>query len=99
MSFGIALKSKLSRLLVAGSEPSRRHRFKLDGERSLDAALHYPPRAVDQLQLDQAAQEPNMVQPLGCAPRAGAGAPRFRYRLRPPPGGPACRIRAGTSAA
>ena len=65
LSFGIALKSKLSRLLVARSEPSRRHRFEPDGERGLDAALDHAAFAVDQFQLDEAREEPDMVQTLG----------------------------------
>jgi hypothetical protein len=61
------LKSKLSRLLVTGIEPLWRHWFKPNGEGSLDAPLDHPPFPVDQFQLDQMAQELNVVLALGRA--------------------------------
>jgi hypothetical protein len=66
-SFGIALKSKLSRLLVAGIEPLWRHWFKPNGEGGLDTALDHAPFAVDQFQLDQAGQELDVVPAFGRA--------------------------------
>jgi hypothetical protein len=67
LSEGMALKSKLSRLLVAGSEPSCRHAFETDGERSLDAAFDHPAFPLDQLQLAEPEQVLRVILALGRA--------------------------------
>lgn len=46
LNVGIALTSKLLRLLVAGSEPLCRHVFKTDGDRDLHPALAVAPERI-----------------------------------------------------
>jgi hypothetical protein len=67
LSDGIALKSKLSRLLVAGSSPRGRHRFEARGGRGLDAPLDNPPLTLDQFQLAEPEQVLDMILALGRA--------------------------------
>ena len=55
LSEGIAVKSKLSRLLTAG-EP-----------RFLDPTLHHASLSIDQLQFDEAQEKADMVETLGSA--------------------------------
>jgi len=64
---GIALKSKLSRLLTVGSSPWCRHRSEAHGGRRLDPALDHPALAVDQFELHQPGEELHMILPLGGA--------------------------------
>ena len=61
---GKARKSKLSRLLTAGSEPLSRHRFETNGERCLDPPLDYPALSVNHLHLGQPHQVTRMVDPF-----------------------------------
>jgi hypothetical protein len=44
-----------------------RHWSEDNGERRLDAPLHHAPLPVDQLELDQSGQEPDVVQTFGRA--------------------------------
>jgi hypothetical protein len=60
----MASKSKLSRLLGEGSEPSSRHAFETDGERGLDAPLDHAGLAVEQLQLDQPGEVADVIDVL-----------------------------------
>ncbi len=60
-SDGMALKSKLSRLLVAGSEPLCRHVFETNGERRLDTALDHPAFVLDQFQFAKPEQVLDMI--------------------------------------
>ena len=66
-SLGIALKSKLSRLLAAGIKPLWHHWYKPNCEGGLDPVPDHPPFAVDQFELDQPGQERDVVQPFGGA--------------------------------
>jgi hypothetical protein len=67
LSDGIAVNSKLSRLLVAGSSPRGRHRSEARGGRCLDATFDHPSLALDQFQLAEPQQILDVILAFGPA--------------------------------